>query len=509
MLATRTLQHGIGRRSRKTRATAAFSSAWQGRPRYVSTSRAIAELVAGGYIRVIVTTNFDRLLEQALDAAGVAHTVLSTPDAINGAVPLAHSACTVVKLHGDYRDPRILNTLEELATYEAPVTRLLDQILDEYGLIICGWSGEWDLALRAAIERAPNRRYSVYWAYPRTLTDAAHKLIEARRAVPIAGVTADQFMRRLAEDVSALDELRGPQPLDARLAAQQVKRYLPRSEDRIRLHDLVMSEVTRVRTAAADPESYPLNGPYSGDLLFERMRRLESESASLMAMFAVAGYWVEPADARLWIQALERLENAPSPSGTYLPPYESLRRYPALLSLYAAGIAAVAAERTDTLTSLLIANTREDSGSGRRTMAFAAALSTGIILGTEQQRIPGLERHPTPLSAYLWNTSRLREALRDAIPDDRQFTAAFDRFEYLAGLVAIDRERWAPCGCFIWRDGVLGDPEYMAVCQQLNQEIERHGAGLPLLSQGAFGGSLERLREVMGIYEGYFQRYRF
>ena len=78
---------------------------------------AIAGLVRDGYIRVIVTTNFDRLLEQALQGAGVSPAVIGSADAALGALPLAHSPCTLVKLHGDYRDTRILNTPAELSAY--------------------------------------------------------------------------------------------------------------------------------------------------------------------------------------------------------------------------------------------------------------------------------------------------------------------------------------------------------------------------------------------------------
>ncbi len=70
---------------------------------------AIAKLVADGYIRVIVTTNFDRLMEQALQAAGVVPSVISSTDDIRGAKPLAQSACTVFKVHGDYLDIRLKN----------------------------------------------------------------------------------------------------------------------------------------------------------------------------------------------------------------------------------------------------------------------------------------------------------------------------------------------------------------------------------------------------------------
>jgi hypothetical protein len=121
-------------------------------------------LVAAGHVRVIITTNFDRLIENALRENGVEPTVITSDDALKGAVPLIHSRCYVVKIHGDYLDTRIRNTDSELGAYTPELDTLLDRIIDEHGLIVCGWSGDWDPALRAAITRAPNRRYPMFWA---------------------------------------------------------------------------------------------------------------------------------------------------------------------------------------------------------------------------------------------------------------------------------------------------------------------------------------------------------
>jgi SIR2-like domain len=129
--------------------------------------RAIARLVQASYVRVILTTNFDHLMENALRDVGVEPTVIASEDALKGAVPLIHSRCYVVKLHGDYLDTRILNTETELSTYTSAMNGLLDRIIDEHGLILCGWSGDWDPASRAAIMRAPNRRYPTYWGRKR------------------------------------------------------------------------------------------------------------------------------------------------------------------------------------------------------------------------------------------------------------------------------------------------------------------------------------------------------
>ena len=88
--------------------------------------RAIAVLAAQGFIKVIITTNFDRLMETALTDAGVVPTILSSPDQVQGALPLIHTQCCVFKVHGDYLDTRIRNTPAELDQYPLEFDQLLD-----------------------------------------------------------------------------------------------------------------------------------------------------------------------------------------------------------------------------------------------------------------------------------------------------------------------------------------------------------------------------------------------
>lgn len=145
-----------------------------------ATHKAVASLVVEGYIRVILTTNFDRLMEKALEEVGINPTVIGTPDAINGAMPLTHTKCLIIKMHGDYLDTRIKNTPTELEQYDERLDSLLDRVFDEFGLIVCGWSGEWDTALRSAIERCPSRRFTTYWAARKEPRGLAKDLFKRR-----------------------------------------------------------------------------------------------------------------------------------------------------------------------------------------------------------------------------------------------------------------------------------------------------------------------------------------
>ena len=217
--------------------------------------RAIAELVKHGDVRVIVTTNFDRLMEQALEAVGVSPQVVSRPEAVNGMAPLAHASATVIKLHGDYKDLGARNTPDELSEYPSEWTRLLAQVFDEYGLVVSGWSAEWDEALVASLEDTPNRRYPLYWDSRSSKGENAQRLLHARAGRSIPAASADDLFGELLESLEALERL-ASSPLTTAMAVARLKRYLPDPVRRIDLHDLIMASTDEVvRSSATSPWS--------------------------------------------------------------------------------------------------------------------------------------------------------------------------------------------------------------------------------------------------------------
>jgi hypothetical protein len=84
---------------------------------------------------------------------------------------------------------------------------------DEHGLILAGWSGDWDHALRAAMLRAPNRRYSTFWTTRGAPGSGAQELIAHRKARQITIADADGFFRNLAQRITILAKTRKQSPL--------------------------------------------------------------------------------------------------------------------------------------------------------------------------------------------------------------------------------------------------------------------------------------------------------
>jgi hypothetical protein len=252
---------------------------------------AIAWLVREGFVRVILTTNFDRLMENALREAGVEPTVIRSDDDLRGAVPLIHSRCFLVKLHGDYLDTRIKNTDEELGTYSPDLDSVLDRILDDHGLVVCGWSGEWDHALRNAMRRTPNRRYPTFWAAHGAIPTRAEDLIAHRAAQVIRIGGADEFFGGLQQKIATQMDMERPNPRNIELMVATVKREVGRPEFRIRLNDLLAEECEHLAVKLNDKAFSAQGSTASAEEFRSRVARYEAAAEPLARIFGILGRW--------------------------------------------------------------------------------------------------------------------------------------------------------------------------------------------------------------------------
>ena len=261
----------------------------EGEKQPTTAHRAIAALAARGFIRVILTTNFDRLMETALRDEEVVPTILSSPDQVRGALPLIHTQCCVIKLHGDYLDTRIRNTPAELDQYPSEFDQLLDRIFDEFGLIVCGWSAEWDGALRAALERAPSRRFTTYWSVRGQPGNEAQQLIDHRRAQVIRIKDADDFFGNVQQYVESIEAYSRPHPLSTEAAVASLKRYIPEPRYRIQLSDLVNDSVERV-VEMISGEAFSVDGLRpTTESVTARVRHYEAACSTLLSMATIRG----------------------------------------------------------------------------------------------------------------------------------------------------------------------------------------------------------------------------
>ncbi|MCK4626667.1 MAG: SIR2 family protein [Phycisphaerae bacterium] len=453
--------------------------------------RAIARLVKTGMARVILTTNFDRLIEQSLETEGVNPSVIRTPDDVDGAMPLVHSPCTVIKVHGDYLDLRTKNTPAELKTYDPRMDALLDRVFDEYGLIVCGWSGEWDTALCNAICRAKEQRFTTYWATLGKLEDTAEHIVKQQMAEVITITGADQFFAELTQKIDAIESMSQPHPVSAKMVVTQTKKYLADPKCRIQLHDLLMGEVERI-TRETGPEKYPVTGSAENADVEQRIADFEAISSVGIAIMSTGCFWSTEDLHDLWVRALNRLANPEGLSGGSVS-LLGLVRYPALLLHYAGGIASAAAGKLTTIRALLV-EPQADTYTSER--FFSTDLFRELQPNTFKC-VAALERMTIPRTERL--DRALREPLRNLIPSDESYTRAFDLFETLQSLEAADRTQWAMPGAFMYRYYVIRGGKRIArrdgsPLLEMIREVDEAGAEAKVLRAGFCGGTVDRFR---------------
>lgn len=412
--------------------------------------KAIATLAKIGYIRMILTTNFDKLTEIALNNERMFPDIISSEEHLEGGIPYTHSKCYLVKLHGDYLDPRIKNTPEELANYSLKMNELLDDVFDDFGLIVCVWSSESDVALKKAILRCPNRRFTTFWLSKGELNESAKEIINQRRAEVIDIDSADQAFCELQEKVDALRELQRALPISTDVAVSTIKRYIVDPRHRIRLHDMIQKEVEKNYTEL-NSDRFDVNVHHTKELFQERMKKYEQTIERLIAMCVALSYHDKGENAYLLTKCIEKLADNPRRSGTFL----KLQLYPALLLAYACGVNSIANNQYTNLAAILKKPRVLDYIVDRSVPSIEKLNVWNVFNGTKEW-IPypdGSKAH-TPASDYLFEKLKITPYGLSAI-NDAKYEQFFDKFEYILALTYFDQFNRLSPGRFAWRYSVV------------------------------------------------------
>jgi len=460
----------------------------EGQKQPTAAHRAIARLVAAGHVRIVLTTNFDRLMETALREAGVEPTVAGNPAAAAGLAPLHTFKCLVIHVHGDYLDPTsMLNTPEELNEYTPAVDNLLDRVFADYGLVISGWSATWDPALRNALSRCPARVFTSYWIDPRELSEHAQSLLTLRQAVYVQA-DADTFFTQVADAVDAIAETARQHPASIAIAVATAKRALSGTGHAIALHDTLRREISRIAALPART-----SGPWgAADVQAEHGRRLsalEAEAELLLTLVATTAYWGNHKTDRWWLREIEQLSAPVLASGDSA--LLNLAQAPATMVIYSAGIAALAAERWHTLVRVL-------QEPRTKNLSNEKVLPAALFLGPQKTiRLGNASEH---LHGQLRPVFTEHLALGDAA-----YVDAWERFELLRLIARHDADLRME-EPYIRRTGIL-DEYRPAPTTWLKQQLDQHGDLHPLLQEGFLDGSVQLLLTAREAAEATYSRW--
>lgn len=272
------------------------------------------------------------------------------------------------------------------------------------------------------------------------------------------------------------------------------------------IHDLMHQQVAEVVKVIGADERFAISADYSDEELGRRTDALEEVAAPVVRAAAWGGFYGAPNTKALWPGLVGRLANGidrtrKNPTHDVWP---LLDLHPAVLLSYAAGIGAMAGGRPDLLAPLLAGRTVLE-GNELRAVGLQVHATTPFLNDSIANRLPG-RRTATPASDRVYQV--LVTAFDGLVAGEPVLAHAFDRYEYVLSLMRFDASRgdgdrgWAPVGRFVWRR-----EESSRVMDEMKVEINAMGGEWPLLRDGLFQGSADRLTTAVEGFAKTLQRW--
>jgi len=461
---------------------------------------AIASLVKKGYIKLILTTNFDRLLENALQTLGIEPTVIRHANDIEGTIPLVHNDFTLIKINGDYLDSRFLNTKQELSKYEKKLHEYLLQIVNDYGIISCGWSGKWDTGLINILRECQNFRFGSFWTYKNDCEIELKEIAKKRKGQIVEINDADSFFTDVLERIEALESINENHPLNSDIALARLKKFIVKDEYKILLHDLILNEQFEAINKIKQIEDFSIYPDHKN--LFPQLSKYEA-SVEILVKFAVNGvFWSKPEHNTIFQELIRRIaEPAADPPGKYYQETMNLHYYPSLLLFYSAGISALKGQKFEYLASIFKLKTAERKSENSVKFYLIKFTNAWLIQPDIMNKILN-HNYKTPLSTYV--NGILGPYFKDLITNEQDFNDLFDIFEYILCLQFIHllERSGAPYGQFQWRR-LSGYRTNGTLFQDFFSEGEIQKDNWPPIMAGLFGGKFETYQNIKNKLDKY------
>ena len=143
-----------------------FLDKWLGSNEIGDVHRSIAELARRDIIRGIITTNFDPLLERALEEKGIRVQVISNDDDLENSEPFIQcKSFRIYKPHGTIDRGQLKNTPKDLESLSPLMEDELVRVTSEHAVFVLGYSGK-DEDIVKIFKRRKNLYYPIFWVNP-------------------------------------------------------------------------------------------------------------------------------------------------------------------------------------------------------------------------------------------------------------------------------------------------------------------------------------------------------
>lgn len=484
-----------------------------GRKEPTKAHRAIAQLAKEGYIRVILTTNFDRLLEKALEAEGVTPQVIRHEGDIEQVTPLVHSdRPTIVKINGDYMDCKFRNTTEELDEYPEEMKHYLQRIFEDYGLVTCGWSGDWDKGLIRIMEGAPHPRYSSFFTSVGEAGAGLKSLSLSREGETMLIKGADELFSELSEQVMALKGLAVRANMSQEMRIARVKKYLLSEQHAIDFADMIEQWGTEAYKQISEVAHYDFELTREA---FDRYLKIHLSAVTPLLEAAVLTVrWGKESHINLFKDVLIKLCIKEWGNESYKDDTIYLHGLAPMLLLNALGIACVKYQRFKELNTIL--SSTVPLGNFRRCeLRFQLIVILGDNLYWDPAKWNTLMGRCDNYPSSMFFLGYLRSLFKDCFTAGSEYENVFYIWEHLKSLIFGYNRPPEVKSRLLLGNFLHQREEYRRASQKGVQEpyilffegADRLKDDWEPIKQGMFGGSYDNYKQIYAQAEEYYKQW--
>lgn len=324
-------------------------------PQPTDAHKVIARLVKQGLISIIITTNFDRLLERALEEEGIQPVVI-TEDSYLSKMSVVSDQCRIIKVNGDYPDTPLKITPIDLNKYSKNLKDYLDRIFSEYGIIECGWSASDDSRIVKILLNDRVRRHAFFWCYTHK-KKIPKNILKKLDLNTIKISSANEFFKELEVRIDILQKYDRKESMTIATAIRKVSDAFRDPRPDLVLSDLINRETEKVcQEIASGYNSTEIDSEIDFKVLLQDIfKEYERLTGPLAAMAAMIAYYDSGENASLITDSIEQLLNIPIEysfrelsflnsndltKSEFNEVLKKLRYYPAILVIYCSGVAA-------------------------------------------------------------------------------------------------------------------------------------------------------------------------